>query len=98
MGRVDDRVDLALFHDRVGGFSYARVKKQLSDITEPHRHIVDEVLAISGSIQPPLYCYLSGIQGQLAAVIGQGQFCFSDTEGFAIFGPIENYVFHLVRA
>ena len=55
---VENQVDLALLHDRIGIHSDAGVHEEFADIAQPTRRVVDKVAALTGAGELPTHFHL----------------------------------------
>ena len=97
LGR-ENLIDLPLRHDRISCAANARVHKQVMDVLQSAKRVVDAILRFAIAIDPTCDRYLVVINFQRRFAIGHRQGDLCHPLRLALFGAIENDVRHLTAA
>ena len=96
--RREDRVDLALLHDRVGGAADARIHEKLLDIAQPAGGAIELILRAAIAEDPAGDGDLVPVEPELLLAIGEGHRDLGHAERRAGIGAGEDDVGHLAAA
>ena len=81
--RAQDQVDLALLHDGIGAATDAGIREQALDIAQPTDCLVQQVLRVSVTIDPPGHADVMPVDPELLAAIGERQRYFGEPDWLA---------------
>ena len=96
--RGQDQVDLALFHDGIGGPADARVHEELLDVAQAAEGFVEEVFALAVAVDAPRNAHLVVRGAELFLAIGEGHRHLGHADRLAGVRAVEDHVGHLAAA
>ena len=96
--RRQDRVDLALRHDRVRARPQARAHQQLVHVAQAHGLAVDVELGLADAVRAPRDLHLGEVERQHALRVVERERHLGHAERLARVVAGEDDVFHLLRA
>ena len=94
---LDEGGHAALLDDGVVPVAQAGVHEELVDVLEPAGHLVDQVFALPGSVEPPGdldFAQVGELGRGYVAFVLEGQAHLAHPGGRAVAGPVEDQVFH----
>ena len=96
--RLQEHVDLALLDHAIGLRAQARARQQIADVAQPAGIVIDQILALAATIDPPRDLDLRRIDGQKAAGVVQRERDLGGVHSPAGGRAVENDVGHFFAA